>query len=274
MTIAEESTAWAGVSRPVYTGGLGFGQKWMMGWMHDTLDYFKHDPIHRQYHHNEITFSLVYAFTENFMLPLSHDEVVHGKGALMDRMPGDEWQRFANLRLLYGYMFTHPGTKLLFMGGEFGQTSEWSLEKGLAWDLLQYDFHKGVQAWLKDLNALYRDSTALYERQFEGSGFEWIDHGDYQKSVLMYARKGKHEKDLMVVALNFTPVPYEDFRLGVPAQGTYREVLNSDKKAYGGTDHHLNPKAVKAEKKEWNGRDYSISIKLPPLGIAILALQS
>ncbi|MEL6833175.1 MAG: 1,4-alpha-glucan branching protein GlgB [Bacteroidota bacterium] len=274
MTIAEESTAWAGVSRPTYTGGLGFGQKWMMGWMHDTLNYFKLDPIHRQYHHNQITFSMVYGFTENFMLPLSHDEVVHGKGPLLDRMPGDEWQRFANLRLLFGYMFTHPGTKLLFMGGEYGQNSEWNIEQGLDWALLEADNHKGVQDWVKALNKLYKNSTALYEQQFVQGGFEWINHGDHQRSVLSYLRQGKAEDDTMVMVCNFTPVPHEGFRVGVPAAGTYEEVLNSNAATYQGTDHLLNPKPIKADEKEWDSRDYSIEFNLPPLAIAVFKLKA
>ncbi len=268
VTIAEESTAWGGVSRPTYAGGLGFGQKWMMGWMHDTLNYFKKDPIHRKYHHNEITFSLVYAFTENFMLPLSHDEVVHGKGSLISRMPGDEWQRFANLRLLFGYMFTHPGTKLLFMGGEFGQTSEWSLEKGLEWGLTEFDFHKGVQALIRDLNALYTGSPALHELQFSPDGFEWIDHGDWERSLLSYIRKGRSPKDLLVVAMNFTPVPQEAFRLGVPEEGGWEEILNTDHPNYGGSGM-LNPKPIASEPREWNGRPHSIGFKLPPLGLVV-----
>lgn len=273
MTIAEESTAWAGVSRPTYTGGLGFGQKWMMGWMHDTLNYFKLDPIHRQFHHNQITFSMVYGFTENFMLPLSHDEVVHGKGPLIDRMPGDEWQRFANLRLLFGYMYTHPGTKLLFMGGEYGQTTEWNIEKGLDWSLLEEENHIGISDWVKALNHLYKNSTALYEQQFVEAGFEWINHGDHQRSVLSYMRQGKKKKDIMVVVCNFTPVPHEGFRVGVPAAGTYEEVLNSNAAAYQGTDHLLNPKPIKADKKEWDGRDHSIEFNLPPLAVTVFKLK-
>ena len=268
-TIAEESTAWSGVSRPTYTGGLGFGQKWMMGWMHDTLNYFKEDPIHRSYHHNKITFSLVYAFTENFMLPLSHDEVVHGKGALMQRMPGDEWQRFANLRLLYTYMFTHPGTQLLFMGGEFGQTSEWNFEDGLAWDLVQYDFHKGVQSLVKSLNGLYKNTAALYEKQFESDGFEWVNHGDYQNSVLSYLRKGKDEDHIIICICNFTPVVREDYELGIPFDGTWTEVLNSDAKAYGGTGLSVNTD-LKVEKDPRNDRDFHLKLKLPPLAAVVL----
>jgi 1,4-alpha-glucan branching enzyme len=268
-TIAEESTAWKGVSRPTYTGGLGFGQKWMMGWMHDTLDYFKNDPVHRSYHHNSITFSLVYAFTENFMLPLSHDEVVHGKGSLMERMPGDEWQRFANLRALYTYMFTHPGTQLLFMGGEFGQTSEWNFEKGLAWDLLEYDYHKGVQNLIRDLNELYKNTPALYEKQFEDAGFEWIDISDYKNSVLSYVRKGKDEDKAVLVICNLTPVPRSGYELGIPFNGTWKEILNSDASEYGGTGDHKNEK-VKVIAEELHGRDQKVALNLPPLGVVVL----
>lgn len=273
MTIAEESTAWTGVSRPVYTGGLGFGQKWMMGWMHDTLDYFKKDPVYRQHHHNEITFSLVYAFTENFMLPLSHDEVVHGKGPLIDRMPGDEWQRFANLRLMFGYMYTHPGTQLVFMGGEFGQTTEWSIEKGLDWDLLEHAPHQGVQTWVKTLNHLYKSTTALFENQFAPDSFEWINHADYQKSILSYTRKGKGADDYVVVVCNFTPITHDSFRVGVPGPGTYTEILNSNAVDFGGSGDALNTKPVKADLQEWDGREYSIGLQLPPLGIVAFSYK-
>jgi 1,4-alpha-glucan branching enzyme len=271
ITIAEESTAWTGVSRPTYTGGLGFGQKWMMGWMHDTLNYFKNDPINRKYHHNAITFSLVYAFSENFMLPLSHDEVVHGKGSLMQRMPGDEWQRFANLRLLYGYMFTHPGTQLLFMGDEFGQTSEWSIEKGLEWWLTQYDYHRSMQAWVKKLNEFYRNSPALFEQQFSPEGFQWIDHGDYQNSTLSYLRYGHDKEKPLAVVCNFTPVARQDYKVGLPLPGIWKEVLNSDDKAFGGTGLHHNP-SLETVQETWNGRPYTVSIGLPPLGVVVLEL--
>jgi len=266
ITIAEESTAWSGVSRPTFTGGLGFGQKWMMGWMHDTLNYFKRDPIYRKYHHGEITFSLIYAFTENFMLPLSHDEVVHGKGALIGRMPGDDWQRFANLRLLFGYMFTHPGTKLLFMGGEFGQTSEWNIEKGLEWWLLDHAPHQGVRDWVKALNDYYRSSKPLYEKQFENEGFEWIDHGDAENSFLSFLRKGEDSE--IVIACNFTPTPKWPYRLGVPSGGVWKEVMNSDAKIYGGTGDHMNSKH-KATEGEWAGRSHYIEIAMAPLAIMV-----
>ena len=272
QTIAEESTSWPMVSRPTYIGGLGFGMKWMMGWMNDTLEYFKKDPIYRKHHQNDLTFSLTYAFTENFMLPLSHDEVVHGKGALIDRMPGDEWQRFANLRLLYGFMYTHPGTKLLFMGGEFGQTSEWKHEDSLHWDLLQYAPHKGVLQWVKDLNEIYKSEPALYENSFESKGFEFIDHSDHGNSVIVYRRRGiKPENDLVIVC-NLTPRAHEQYRFGVPAKGKWNEVLNSDAKKYFGSDF-LNLTPLKAEKIGLHGKEYSIEVKLPPLGIAIFKVS-
>jgi len=265
LTIAEESTAWTGVSRPTYQGGLGFGQKWMMGWMHDTLNYFRNDPVHRKYHHNEITFSLVYAFTENFMLPLSHDEVVHGKGALIQRMPGDEWQRFANMRALFGYMFTHPGSKLLFMGGEFGQTSEWSLEQGLQWWLTE----RGLQRLIKDLNGLYRDRKALYEQQFEHWGFEWIDLGDFENSVISYVRRGKQPEDMLVVVCNFTPVVRREYTIGAPRAGRWQEVLNTDATGYGGSGyHHLEERHTRAG--EWHGRPQHLLLDLPPLAVVVL----
>ncbi len=273
ITIAEESTAWTGVSRPTFDGGLGFGQKWMMGWMHDTLSYFKNDPIHRQYHHGEITFSLVYAFSENFMLPLSHDEVVHGKGPIMDRMPGDEWQRFANLRLLYGYMFTHPGTQLLFMGDEFGQTSEWNIERGLEWWLTEHDFHKGVQAWIKALNGYYRNAPALHQKQFSPEGFQWIDHNDNQNSTISYLRYGEDKDQPLAVICNFTPVARPGYKIGLPLHGNWKEVLNSDDKAYGGSGDHHNTKIIKTTQETYHGRPYSAEVTLPPLGIIVLELD-
>lgn len=272
ITIAEESTAWSGVSRPTYEGGLGFGQKWMMGWMHDTLNYFKHDPIHRQYHHGEITFSLVYAFSENFMLPLSHDEVVHGKGSLMHRMPGDEWQRFANLRLMYGYMFTHPGTQLLFMGDEFAQTSEWSIEKGLDWWLTEHKYHRGVQDWVKALNTYYRSSKALHEKQFRPEGFQWIDHNDHVNSALSYLRYGEDQDRPVAVICNFTPVVRTDYRIGLPLGGKWKEVLNSDSEVYGGSGTHRN-EVVSTVQETYHGRPHSAVLALPPLGIIVLEYE-
>ena len=268
MTIAEESTAFSGVSRPTYVGGLGFGQKWMMGWMHDTLRYFKNDPIHRSYHHAELTFSLVYAFSENFMLPLSHDEVVHGKGPIIDRMPGDEWQRFANMRLLYGYMMTHPGSKLNFMGGEFGQTTEWSIERGIDWSLTQYQPHATLQQFVADLNNIYRTTTALYELAYDNKGFEWIDMGDHQNSVLSYFRKGKGEHDMVAVIHNFTPTVRTKYRIGVPYEGDYGLVINSDDEIYGGTGNYPQPTKASVP-TEWNGRPNHIELTLPPLATLV-----
>ena len=273
MTIAEESTAFSGVSRPTYIGGLGFGQKWMMGWMHDTLRYFKNDPIHRSYHHGELTFSLMYAFSENFMLPLSHDEVVHGKGPIIDRMPGDEWQRFANMRLLYGYMMTHPGSKLNFMGGEFGQTTEWSIERGIDWSLTQYKPHSTLQQFVADLNKLYRETTALYELAYDAKGFEWIDIGDHQNSVLSYLRRGKDEKDVIAVIHNFTPAVRTKYRVGVPYEGTYTPIINSDDEQYGGTGNYTQ-ETMEAVPSEWNGRPNHIELTLPPLATLVFRYEA
>ncbi|MGZ4000224.1 MAG: 1,4-alpha-glucan branching protein GlgB, partial [Mucilaginibacter sp.] len=253
QTIAEESTSFTGVSRPVYTGGLGFGMKWMMGWMHDTIKYFSTDPLFRKYHHNQITFSLIYAFTENFMLPFSHDEVVYGKGSMLNKMPGDEWQKFANLRLVYSYMFTHPGTKLLFMGAEIGQGTEWNFERSLDWYVLEYPNHRGIQEVVKALNKLYKSEPALYEKAFEGSGFEWIDGGNSADSILIYTRKGYDPKNDLVIVLNMTPNPHHAFRVGVPEAGSWKEIFNSDEKQYWGSGLD-NPKAVKSEKIHWHGR--------------------
>jgi len=266
VTIAEESTAFAGVSRPTYTGGLGFGQKWMMGWMHDTLKYFSEDPINRKYHQGKITFSLVYAFSENFMLPLSHDEVVYGKGALIDRMPGDEWQKFANLRLLFGYMFTHPGTKLFFMGGEIGQTTEWSIKRGVEWWLTEHAPHKGVQTMVKDLNTYYKNTPALYEKQFEPDGFEWVEHHDAESSFIAYLRKGEAGTAVQLVVCNFTPIIRNGFRVGVPEKGVWKEVFNTDDIKYNGSGV-LNPGKLVANELPWHGQSHSISIELPPLAM-------
>ncbi len=267
QTIAEESTSFSMVSRPVNIGGLGFGMKWMMGWMHDTLTYFKKEPLYRKYHQNDLTFSMTYAFTENFMLPFSHDEVVYGKQSLLYRMPGDEWQRFANLRLLYGYMFTHPGANLLFMGAEFGQSEEWNFQQSLDWHLLQYDYHLGIQQLIKDLNKIYKAYPALYEKQFSNEGFQWIDYGDHENSVLTYIRKGHDLKNDIFVACNFTPVSRENYRIGIPKSGTVKEIFNSDHKDYGGS-HSLNTK-IKTSKTPWHGYKHSVEITIPPLGIVI-----
>ncbi len=268
-TIAEESTSFPMVSRPTYSGGLGFGMKWMMGWMNDTLEYFKKDPIHRKHHHNELTFSTTYAFTENFMLPLSHDEVVHGKGPIINRMPGDEWQRFANLRLLYGYMFTHPGTKILFMGNEFGQTSEWNHDESLPWDLLQWPPHKGLQALIKDLNLFYKQENALTEKAFEADGFQWIEYNDHNNSVLSFLRKGKNVADNLAVICNFTPTPRTNYRIGMDSSNKWKEVFNTDDKKYWGSGC-LNSAELVVENIPWHGQKKSLSLNLPPLGVTIL----
>ncbi len=262
--IAEESTAWPMVSKPTYMGGLGFGMKWNMGWMHDTLHYFSKDPVHRKYHHNQLTFSIWYAFSENFVLPLSHDEVVYGKGSLISKMPGDDWQKFANLRLLFGYMYGHPGKKLLFMGGEFGQWSEWHHEKSLDWHLLDYPPHKGVQRWVRDLNRLYRSEAALHELDF--SGFEWIDLQDWEQNIISFLRKGRNPDELILVVCNFTPVPRLNYRVGASRGGLWKEVLNSDAEIYGGSGHG-NFGGVEASPTPFHGRPYSLSLTLPPLGV-------
>jgi 1,4-alpha-glucan branching enzyme len=269
QTIAEESTAWPMVSRPVYVGGLGFGMKWDMGWMHDTLKYFHEDPIHRQYQHNMLTFRMLYGFTENFVLPLSHDEVVHGKGSLLNKMPGDEWQKFANLRLLFAYMYAQPGKKLLFMGGEFGQSNEWSHDRALDWWLLQYPVHRGVHSWMRDLNHLYRNEKALHELDNDSAGFEWVDCNDAPMSVVSLLRKGKSPKDVMLVACNFTPVPREKYRVGLPTGGWWKEKLNSDGKEYAGSGIG-NGGGVMAEPIEQHGRPFSIELTLPPLAAVFL----
>jgi len=263
QTIAEESTAWPMVSRPTWLGGLGFGMKWNMGWMHDTLDYFSHEPVHRKYHHDQITFSIWYAFQENFMLPISHDEVVHGKGSLVGKLPGDEWQRFANLRLLLGTMWAHPGKKLLFMGSEFGQTREWNHDTSLDWHLLQFWPHAGTQAWLRDLNACYRSQPALHAQDFSSAGFEWIDCHDSTESILSFLRRSPQGETILVV-LNATPVVRHAYRLGVPHAGRWRELLNSDATQYGGSGQG-NAGGVTAEPIPSHGREQSLLLRLPPL---------
>ena len=268
QTIAEESTSFTGVSKPTFLGGLGFGMKWMMGWMHDTLVYFAKEPIYRKHHQNDLTFSMTYAFTENFMLPLSHDEVVYGKRSLIGRMPGDEWQQFANLRLLYSYMFTHPGTNLVFMGAEFGQREEWNFQHQLDWYVLEYDFHKGVQNLMKDLNRLYTTNAPLYNLQFEMEGFEWINYSDAENSVLSYIRKDT-KGDMLIICCNFTPIPRDNYRIGLPQKGKLKEILNSDDTKYGGSGV-LNSATIKVENKSWNYREYSAVLQLPPLGAVVL----
>jgi 1,4-alpha-glucan branching enzyme len=264
QTIAEESTAWPMVSRPTYVGGLGFGMKWDMGWMHDTLEYFSKDPIHRKFHHNHLTFRLLYAFYENFVLPLSHDEVVYGKGSLLRKMPGDEWQKFANLRALLGYMYAQSGKKLLFMGGEFGQWDEWYHETSLQWHLLDHGRHQGIQRWVKDLNRLYREVPACHEWDFDPKGFEWIDCDDTDNSTLSLLRKGRRMEESVLAVFNFTPVPRLDYRVGVPRGGFWREVLNSDAKEYGGSGLG-NWGGRESDPLPWHGRPWSLRLTLPPL---------
>jgi len=264
--IAEESTAWPMVSRPLYLGGLGFGMKWNMGWMHDTLEYFSKETIFRKYHHEMLTFSLLYAFNENFVLSLSHDEVVHGKGSLIRKMPGDDWQKFANLRLLFGYMYTHPGKKLLFMGGEFGQWSEWYHEASLDWHLLEYPYHRGLQQWLRDLNFIYKSEPSLYESDHEPEGFHWIDFKDWEGSIISFARKGKNSPETVIVVCNFTPVPRFNYHIGVPQGGLWQEILNSDAKIYGGSGQG-NMGSVEAAVVPYHGQRYSLSLVLPPLSL-------
>jgi 1,4-alpha-glucan branching enzyme len=266
--IAEESTAWPMVSRPIHLGGLGFGMKWDMGWMHDTLLYFARDPVNRKYHHDELTFRMVYAFTENFVLPLSHDEVTHGKGSLLGKMPGDDWQKFANLRTLLGYMYTQPGKKLLFMGGELGQWNEWSHEAGLEWPLLEQERHSGLQRWVRDLNTLYRGEPALHELDCEEGGFAWLDCNDSEQSTLTYFRRGKSTQEMALVVCNFTPVPRHNFRVGVPVMGQWREVLNSDARLYGGSGQG-NLGGVHSVPVAYRGHPQSILITLPPLAVVV-----
>jgi 1,4-alpha-glucan branching enzyme len=269
QTIAEESTAFPMVSKPTFIGGLGFGMKWMMGWMHDTLDYFGKDAIYRKYHQNEITFSLAYAFSENFMLPLSHDEVVYGKKSILGRMPGDEWQRFANLRLLYGYMFMHPGTKLLFMGSEFGQYNEWNFQESLDWNLLEFEPHQQMKKYFSALNAFYKSTPPLFEKQFTSDGFEWISLDDSENSVISFIRKGNNEN--VAVICNFTPATLEKYKVGIPKKCKLKEIFSSDDKKYGGSG--VTNTSLTVKKSPWNGRDYSVELTLPPLGITILELK-
>ncbi len=272
QTIAEESTSFPMVSRPTSIGGLGFGMKWMMGWMHDTLQYFQKETIYRKYHQNELTFSATYAFSENFMLPLSHDEVVYGKKSILGRMPGDEWQKFANLRLLYGYMFTHPGTKLLFMGAEFGQSAEWNFEGSLDWHLLQFGFHDGIKKVITDLNSLYKSNPALHQKQFSPDGFEWINYSDHQNAVMSYIRKGSNPKEDLIIVCNFTPVVRTNYRIGIPRKGKLTQIFNTDDVQYSGSGV-TNAKPIKIEKEVWNGRDFSAELVLPPLSVIVFKIS-
>ena len=269
ITIAEESTSWPAVSRPVYVGGLGFSYKWNMGWMHDMLEYVEQDPVHRRWLHGQITFSMLYAFTENFVLPFSHDEVVHGKHSMLDKMPGDVWQKHATLRALYGYMFGHPGKKLLFMGSEFGQWREWNHDASLDWHLLDEPMHAGMQRWVRDLNQVYQRERALHEIDFDARGFSWIDCHDNENSVISLVRRAKNADDHIVVVANFTPVPRPAYRIGVPAGGWYREILNSDAAAYGGSNVG-NGGGVSATDQPMHGFEHSITLAVPPLGIVFL----
>ncbi|MFN8628161.1 MAG: 1,4-alpha-glucan branching protein GlgB [Candidatus Binatia bacterium] len=268
ITIAEESTAWAMVSRPTYRGGLGFGLKWDMGWMHDALDYFTHDPVHRRYHHNNLTFRMLYAFTENFVLPLSHDEVVHGKGALLAKMPGDDWQKFANLRLLLGCMTAQPGKKLLFMGAEVGQWREWNHDESVDWHLLEYLPHQGLQRWVRDLNWLYRNDPAMHELDCDPHGFEWVDCNDADASVISLLRRGRTAADVVLIACNFTPVPRHRYVIGVPWGGYWAEILNSDAALYGGSNLG-NGGGVEAVSRPAHGRSHSLVATLPPLAMLV-----
>ncbi len=266
QTIAEESTAWPMVSRPTYLGGLGFGMKWNMGWMHDTLSYFSKDPIYRKHHHGQLTFSLLYAFHENFVLPFSHDEVVHGKGSMIGKMPGDDWQKMANLRALYGYQFGHPGKKLLFMGSEFGQWREWDHEQSLQWHLLEYTQHQGLLHWVRDLNRLYRSEPALYQKDFDPSGFEWIDCNNWEDSTLSFIRKSEDGSGTILVVCNFTPIPRNNYRVGVPHGGWWHEVLNSDATEYGGSGWG-NMGGQQSAPVGAYGRPFSLTLNLPPLSV-------
>jgi 1,4-alpha-glucan branching enzyme len=269
QTVAEESTSWPGVSRPTYVGGLGFGLKWDMGWMNDTLQYMSLDPVHRKYHQNQLTFRMIYAFHENFVLSLSHDEVVHGKGSLLGRMPGDLWQKFANLRLLFGYMFAQPGKKLLFMGGEFGQWSEWGHDTSLDWHLLDLQSHRQLQRWFIDLNKAYRTQAALHELDCESAGFEWIDGSDSDQSMLSFLRKPSGQHEAILCVLNFTPVPRLGYRVGVPWPGSWKEVLNSDARLYGGADIG-NFGETMSQPVPMHGRPNSLNLTVPPLGVIFL----
>jgi 1,4-alpha-glucan branching enzyme len=268
ISIAEESTAFPGVSKPVYLNGLGFTMKWNMGWMHDMLDYFSKDPVHRKYHHNHITFSLLYAFTENFILPISHDEVVYGKKSLIYKMPGDEWQRFANVRAFFAYMWGHPGKKLLFMGCDIAQTSEWNNDGSVEWHLLQYDYHRKLQFLVKELNRFYHSEPALYQIDFHHTGFEWIDFHDSENAVVAFLRKAEDPADSLMFCCNFTPVPRMKYRLGVPEEGVYDEVFNTDSEYFGGSNMG-NAGSVRSQPVKCHGRDHSMAVTLPPLAVVV-----
>jgi 1,4-alpha-glucan branching enzyme len=266
ITAAEESTAFTGVSRPVYLGGLGFTFKWNMGWMHDMLHYFSEDPVHRKYQHNNITFSMLYAFTENFVLPISHDEVVHGKRSLLSRMPGNEWRRFANVRAFLAYMYGHPGKKLLFQGQEIGQYEEWNCEAGVRWDLIAFDYHRKLQQFVQVLNRLYRQESALHQVDFHWSGFEWVDIHDVESSIISFLRRAEDPADFLLYVCNFTPVPRHKYRVGAPERGFYDEILNSDAEQFGGSNLG-NGGLASTDDIPCHGRPYSLSLTLPPLGV-------
>jgi 1,4-alpha-glucan branching enzyme len=272
QTIAEESTAWPMVSKPTYLGGLGFGLKWDMGWMHDTLVYMSKEAVHRKYHHGQLTFRLIYAFTENFVLALSHDEVVHGKGSLLAKMPGDDWQKLGNLRILLGYMYAQPGKKLLFMGGEFGQWREWDHESSLDWNLLQYPAHAGLRHWVHDLNRQYAAEPALHELDCDPAGFQWVDASDSDTSVVSFLRKGRSAEQVVLVACNFTPVPRHNYRLGVPRGGFWKEILNSDAREYGGSGQG-NFGGLETAPIPSHGHLASLNLTLPPLGVAFFKFE-
>jgi 1,4-alpha-glucan branching enzyme len=269
--IAEESTAWAGVSRPTYCGGLGFGLKWNMGWMNDFLRYIEKDPVYRKYHHNELTFSMIYAFNENFVLVLSHDEVVHGKKSMLNKMPGDDWQKFANLRLTMGFMFTHPGKKLNFMGTEIGQWNEWNYQQSLDWHLLEWERHQQTKNYFKALNKLYRENPALYEKDFTGDGFQWVNCNDWEGCMISFLRKGKNVDDTLLVVANFTPVVRNDYRIGVPFHGEWKEIFNSDAMEFGGSGVG-NGGSVWSEELPWDYQNASIKLSIPPLGVMVFKL--
>ena len=268
ITLAEESTAFSGVSKPVYLGGLGFTMKWNMGWMHDMLSYFQQDPVHRKYHHHNITFSMLYAFTENFVLPISHDEVVHGKGSLLSKMPGDVWQKFANVRAFLTYMYAHPGKKLLFMGCEIGQWNEWNSERSVEWELLQFENHRKLQHFASDLNQLYRSHPAFYEVDFQWNGFQWIDFQDVDHSIISFLRRPAHGKSFLLFVCNFTPAPRTKYRVGIPDPGWYRELFNSDAEAYGGSNMGNGGGAL-SEPVSFNNHYHSLQLTLPPLAVVV-----
>ncbi|MFA9397878.1 MAG: 1,4-alpha-glucan branching protein GlgB, partial [Clostridiaceae bacterium] len=273
LVIAEDSSTWPNLTSPTYIGGIGFNYKWNMGWMNDMLKYMESDPIHRKWNHDKLTFSLFYAFTENFVLPFSHDEVVHGKKSLLNKMPGDYWNKFANLRLLYGYMIAHPGKKLLFMGGEFGQFIEWNFKQGLDWVLLLYPQHKMMHDYVKELNFFYKDEKALWEKDLSYEGFEWIDHSNFENSIISFIRKGNKKQDYLIFICNFTPKVYYDYKIGVPEKGFFEEIFNSDNIKYGGSGQ-LNSRRIKVSEENWNNQKYSVTIKIPPLAMICLGRLS